>query len=43
MEMQRDTFDLDNLDRATLRALIEAALMEDPDNDFLWDLLDEAA
>jgi hypothetical protein len=44
MEIERDTSNLADLDRATLRALIEAELVQDPDNEFLWDiLLQEAA
>lgn len=39
MDTSRDTGDLGDLDRATLVGLIEAALLEDPDNEFLWDEL----
>ena len=39
MDTSRDTDDLADLDRATLVALLEAALLLDPDNEFLWDEL----
>lgn len=42
MDTKRDTADLDETDWATVE-LIEALLMEDPANDLLWDLLNEAA
>lgn len=48
MDTKRDTQDLDEADRRSMvaldaLALVEAELMADPDNDFLWDLLVEAA
>lgn len=44
MESKRDSRDMAEADRLTLRALIEAELAADPDTDNdLWDLLDEAA
>jgi len=45
MDTKRDTRDLERTDRRTLslRELIEAELMADPDSDSdLWDLLDAA-
>lgn len=36
MDTSRDTRDLEYLDRI---AVVEAALLEDPDNEFLWDEL----
>lgn len=39
MDTSRDTRDLADLDRDALVALIEAALLADPENQFLWDEL----
>lgn len=40
MDTERDTRDLDDADRL---ALVEAALLESPEDEFLWDLYFEAA
>ena len=43
MDTRRDTPDMEEVDRLELRAVIERALMERPQDEFLWDLLREAA
>ena len=41
MESKRDTRDMEAVDREDMerQRVIEAELMADPDNEFLWDML----